>query len=213
MMKAFIFDMDGVIIDSEPHHVEVEIATAKRYGATITEEDLAEYTGMVSLDMWERVKEKHGLTGEVRDIHDHAHTEKLKRLKESDLTPIKGIPELMKKLSERNIPMAVASSSPRAYIEAVLQKFNIEDDFTSVISGEEVDQGKPAPDIYLETASVLGVDPKDCVVLEDSHNGARSAKAAGMTCIGYAAPDAGDQDLSMTDTVVQAIEEIDVDQL
>ncbi|WP_246483374.1 HAD family hydrolase [Alkalicoccobacillus gibsonii] len=212
-MKAFIFDMDGVIIDSEPHHVEVEIATAKRYGATITEEDLAEYTGMVSLDMWERVKEKHGLTGEVRDIHDHAHTEKLKRLKESDLTPIKGIPELMKKLSERNIPMAVASSSPRAYIEAVLQKFNIEDDFTSVISGEEVDQGKPAPDIYLETASVLGVDPKDCVVLEDSHNGARSAKAAGMTCIGYAAPDAGDQDLSMTDTVVQAIEEIDVDQL
>ncbi|MEN0641642.1 HAD family phosphatase [Alkalicoccobacillus gibsonii] len=213
MMKAFIFDMDGVIIDSEPHHVEVEIDTAKRYGATITEEDLAEYTGMVSLDMWERVKEKHGLTGEVRDIHEHAHTEKLKRLKESDLTPIKGIPELMKKLSERNIPMAVASSSPRAYIEAVLQKFNIEDHFTSVISGEEVNQGKPAPDIYLETASVLGINPKDCVVLEDSHNGARSAKAAGMTCIGYAAPDAGDQDLSMTDTVVQAIGEIDVDQL
>ncbi|MFK3939470.1 HAD family hydrolase [Alkalihalobacillus sp. NPDC078783] len=212
-MKAFIFDMDGVIIDSEPHHIEVEIATAKRYGATITEDDLAEYTGMVSADMWDQVKKKHGLSGEVHEIHAHAHTEKLKRLKESDLTPIKGIPELMQKLSERNIPMAVASSSPRAYIEAVLQKFNIEDHFTSVISGEEVDQGKPAPDIYLETASVLGIDPKHCVVLEDSHNGARAAKAAGMTCIGYAAPDAGDQDLTITDTIVQAIDEIDVDQL
>ncbi|WYP26632.1 HAD family phosphatase [Alkalihalobacillus sp. FSL W8-0930] len=212
-MKAFIFDMDGVIVNSEPHHVEVEIATAKRYGATITEDDLAEYTGMVSEDMWGRVKEKHGLTGEIKDILTHAHTEKLKRLKESDLTPIEGIPGLMQKLSERNIPMAVASSSPREYIEAVLQKFNIEDHFTSVISGEEVNQGKPAPDIYLETAAVLGIDPKDCVVLEDSHNGARAAKAAGMTCIGYAAPDAGDQDLSITDTVVQAIDEIDVDQL
>lgn len=213
MMKAFIFDMDGVIINSEPHHVEVEIATAKRYGATITEEDLAEYTGMVSEDMWGRVKEKHGLSGEIREILEHAHSEKLKRLKESDLTPIKGIPELMQRLSERNIPMAVASSSPRGYIEAVLQKFNIEDHFTSIISGEEVEQGKPAPDIYLETASVLGVDPAECVVLEDSHNGARAAKAAGMKCIGYAAPDAGDQDLTIADTIVQSIKEIDLDQL
>ncbi|MEK4563156.1 HAD family phosphatase [Alkalihalobacillus sp. FSL R5-0424] len=212
-MKAFIFDMDGVIVNSEPHHVEVEIATAKRYGATITEDDLAEYTGMVSEDMWGRVKEKHSLTGEIKDILAHAHSEKLKRLKESDLTPIEGIPGLMQKLSERKIPMAVASSSPREYIEAVLQKFNIEDHFTSVISGEEVNQGKPAPDIYLETAAVLGIDPKDCVVLEDSHNGARAAKSAGMTCIGYAAPDAGEQDLSIADTVVRVIDEIDVEQL
>ena len=211
MMKAFIFDMDGVIVNSEPQHIEVEIATAARYGATITEVDLSKYMGMVSPEMWSRVKKEHGLNGELEEILEHQITEKLKRLKESDLEPIKGIPALMKKLSERDIPMAVASSSPRVYIEAVLTKFGILDQFVSIISGEEVEQGKPAPHIYLETASVLGVDPKDCVVLEDSHNGVRSAKAAGMTCIGYLAPDAGSQDLAQADTIVHSIDEIEPD--
>ncbi|MDQ0209197.1 HAD family hydrolase [Alkalicoccobacillus murimartini] len=213
MMKAFIFDMDGVIINSEPHHIEVEIETAARFGATITEEDLSKYMGMVSPEMWSSVKSEHGLTAELEEILDHQIAEKLKRLKESDLEPIKGIPGLMQRLSEKGIPMAVASSSPRIYIEAVLEKFGISDQFVSIISGEEVNQGKPAPDIYLETAQVLGVEPKECVVLEDSYNGVRSAKAAGMTCIGYLAPDAGSQDLGQADTIVRSIEDIQLDEL
>ena len=210
-MKAFIFDMDGVIINSEPHHIEVEIATAAKYGATITEEDLSKYMGMVSTEMWSSVKSEHGLTGELEEILDHQINEKLSKLKASDLEPIEGIPALMQKLSKANIPMAVASSSPRVYITAVLEKFGIVDYFDSVISGEEVNQGKPAPDIYLETAKVLGVEPKDCVVLEDSHNGVRAAKAAGMTCIGYLAPDAGGQDLSNADLIVSSINDIQLD--
>ncbi|TSB45053.1 HAD family hydrolase [Alkalicoccobacillus porphyridii] len=209
-MKAFIFDMDGVIINSEPHHIEVEIATAAKYGATITEEDLSKYMGMVSTEMWGSVKTEHGLTGELEEILEHQITEKLRKLKESDLEPIEGIRELMQKLSKANIPMAVASSSPRVYITAVLEKFGIVDQFASIISGEEVNEGKPAPDIYLETARVLGVEPTDCVVLEDSRNGVRSAKAAGMTCIGYLAPDAGSQDLSQADTIVSTIRDIQI---
>ena len=116
-------------------------------------------------------------------------------------------------LKEHDIPTAVASSSPIEFIETNISNLGFNDYFQFLLSGNEVTNGKPAPDIYLAAAKRLNVMPQDCVVLEDSHNGVKAAKSAGMTCIGFQNPNSGIQDISMADTVIDSIKQIDVNQL
>ena len=124
------------------------------------------------------------------------------------MEPIDGIRELLAELKALNIPAAIASSSPPVFIKAVLRKFDLLDHFECVVSGEEVERGKPAPDVYLKAAELLGVKPQDCMVLEDARHGVAAAKAAGMKCIGFVNPNSGNQDLSQADYVVHAVSEV-----
>lgn len=210
MTTAFIFDMDGVIIDSEPIHFEVDIRTMEHFGASITQEQLERFVGMTNPEMWTIIKEEYQLSQSVTDIIDYQLSNKIKMVRESDLEPIDGIRELLAQLSNRNIPIGLASSSPRLFIMEVLKKFQIESYFSVVVSGEEVDHGKPAPDVYLEAAKLLGVEPAHCTVIEDSRNGVAAAKAAGMKCYGYLNENSGNQDLSRADEIVISIREINV---
>lgn len=213
MIKAFIFDMDGVIIDSEPLHFEVDLITARHFGADMNKEDLERFVGMTNPEMWAIIRKEHGISHAVEEIIAFQLQRKIRRVDETDIEPIAGIRELLKELRGRGIAIGLASSSPRTFIEAVLAKFGIREYFDCVISGEEVPSGKPEPDIYLEAASQLGVPPEDCVVLEDSRNGVLAAKRAGMRCIGFANPNSGNQDLSLADRIVKSIDEIKVTEL
>lgn len=212
-MKAFLFDMDGVIIDSEPLHFEVEMMTMDYLGLTATKEYLEQFVGMTNPEMWKRVKEEHQVPHTVEEIIDYQIAKKLNHLDKADLEPIDGILELIQDLQMNGIAIGLASSSPRSFIERVLTKFQINQHFNSIVSGEEVANGKPAPDVYLEAARVLGVSPEDCYVLEDSRNGVLAAKKAGMRCIGYRNPNSGNQDLSAADVVVDSIRDIRVGEL
>jgi HAD superfamily hydrolase (TIGR01509 family) len=129
------------------------------------------------------------------------------------LEAITGIPELLLKLQKASIPTAVASSSPMEFIKVIINNLNLNNYFQFLLSGDEVEHGKPAPDIYLTAAKRLDVLPSDCFVLEDSHNGATAAKRAGMTCIGFQNPNSGKQDLSIADVLVNTITQIDIDKL
>jgi beta-phosphoglucomutase family hydrolase len=213
MLKAFIFDMDGVIIDSEPIHFEIDMETARHLGFELTSEDLEKYVGMRNPDMWALIKQEYGLSQSVEDIVGFQLAQKLTLLDELQIEPIEGIRALLQDLRSHGIKIGLASSSPRVFIEKVLVKFGIRDFFTSVVSGEEVPEGKPAPDIYLEAAKSLGVMPEECVVLEDARSGVRAAKSAGMRCIGFANPGSGNQDLSAADRIVKSIGEIRVREL
>lgn len=210
MTKAFIFDMDGVIIDSEPIHFEVDRLTAKHFGVDMTQEDLERFVGMTNPEMWTIIRQEHGIPHTVDEIIAFQSVRKRQYLDEADIGPIPGIVELLEELRKHRIAIGLASSSPRSFIEAVLGKFGIRGYFSCVVSGEEVPAGKPAPDIYLEAARQLDVPPEQCVVLEDSRNGVLAAKRAGMRCIGYANPNSGQQDLSAADRMVQAIGEIKI---
>jgi beta-phosphoglucomutase-like phosphatase (HAD superfamily) len=95
----------------------------------------------------------------------------------------------------------------------IINNLNLNNYFQFLLSGDEVEHGKPAPDIYLTAAKRLDVLPSDCFVLEDSHNGATAAKRAGMTCIGFQNPNSGKQDLSIADVLVNTITQIDIDKL
>ena len=209
-MKAVIFDMDGVIIDSEPIHFEVDIQTMKDFGCSISKEELNKYVGTTNEYMWTDIKNKYKLDKSVEEIINYRSEMVKRKVIESDLIPIEGIADLLKELKVKNIPAAIASSSPRDFIEVVVSKFQLEDYFSCIWSGEEVENGKPAPDIYVETAKKLGISPEECIVIEDSKNGVLAAKKAGMKCIGFKNINSGDQDLSKADCIVSSILDVNI---
>lgn len=213
MIKAFIFDMDGVIIDSEPIHLEIDLETAKHFGIGLTKEEIDQYVGMTNPEMWGIIKKKYNLSPPAEEIVNVQMEKKLKLMDTLDIDPISGIPELLEELRSHRITVGLASSSPMVFIEKVLEKFGIRHYFSCVISGEEMARGKPAPDIYLEASKVLDIPPEQCMVLEDSRNGVMAAKSAGMRCIGFANPNSGSQDLSAADVVVKSIHDIKVEEL
>lgn len=209
-MDDFIFDMDGVIIDSEPIHFEIDIKTMEHFGVKISKEELEKYVGMTNPEMWKLIKNEHSIIESIDEIISYQLENKIEVLRGLDIEPIEGIKELLFQLKNENIAVAVASSSPRRFIEEVLLKFDLIDYFQYIVSGEEVAKGKPAPDIYIETAKHLGVDTKHCVVIEDSRNGVIAAKNAGMKCIGYKNINSGNQDLSQADIIIESIREVDL---
>ncbi|GIO66362.1 HAD family hydrolase [Paenibacillus cookii] len=213
MEHAFIFDMDGVIIDSEPIHFDVDIRTLSHFGVETNEQELERFVGMTNPEMLGIFKQERNLPHTVEEMIEYQLNLKMNILKNLEIEPIAGVVALMEQLRGMNIPMAVASSSPRVFIEGVLGKFGLSRFFKTVVSGEEVPKGKPAPDIYLETAKQLGVQPQHCVVLEDSRNGMLAAKTAGMRCIGYLNPNSGNQDLAEADLQVRSYDEIPVREL
>ncbi|MCS7461071.1 HAD family hydrolase [Paenibacillus doosanensis] len=207
-MKAVIFDMDGVLINSEPLHFKVEQMAFNRLGIPADMEELESYVGMTNPDMWSRVKEKHNLEASLEELIEWQVQMKLNELQQSAEGPIDGVPELLGLLKDRRIAVGLASSSPKSFILAVLDKLGIAEYFSAVVSGEEVGKGKPAPDVYLRAAALLGVAPTDCVAVEDSRHGVRAAQAAGMKCIGFQNADSGSQDVSAAEAVVSSIREI-----
>lgn len=209
-MNAVIFDMDGVIIDSEPIHFDIDMKTMKYLGFSISKEELEKYVGMTNPEMWLLIKNEYNLTQSVDEIIDYQLQNKISILRELDITPIEGIKELLSELKNHAIAIGIASSSPRIFIEEVLKKFDLEDYFACIVSGEEVPRGKPAPDVYIEAAKQLRVDAKNCVVIEDSRNGVTAAKNAKMKCIGYKNINSGDQNLSRADMIVDSIKEINI---
>lgn len=212
-MKAFIFDMDGVIIDSEPKHSETSIEVMDYFGVSITRAALHRFVGSTNSAMWAALIKEYGMKQTVEEIRAYQLALTLDWIETADLGPIDGISELIDELKRSSVRLALASSSDRRFIDAVVKKFELAGKLDFIISGESVSQSKPAPDIFLAAADNLGVEPEDCVVLEDSKNGVLAAKAAQMRCIGYANPNSGNQDLSGADWIVHSIKDISVSAL
>lgn len=129
-------------------------------------------------------------------------------LKRDGVKAIAGAVQLIKYLHAKGYRLAVASSSPKADIIRNLTALGLLDCFEVLVSGEEVARSKPAPDIFLKAAEWLSVDPKTCLVIEDTKHGSQAAKAAQMTCIGFANPDYPLQDLSACDSIVQQLKAV-----
>lgn len=207
-MKAVIFDMDGVIIDSEPIHFEVDKQTFKDLGYNVSVEELGKYVGTTNEYMLTEIKKKYNINKSIEEIISYKVEMTKRKVMESNLEPIEGIKELLSELKNKDIPTAIASSSPRDFIDVVVSKFKLKNYFKFIVSGEEVKRGKPAPDIYFETAKKLGINPRDCIVIEDSENGVLAAKTAGMKCIGFQNVNSGNQDLSKADIIVNSIKDV-----
>ncbi|ACD51997.1 phosphatase [Clostridium botulinum] len=209
-MRAFIFDMDGVIIDSEPIHRQVHGEIMNTLGINISKGELALYAGATNEYIFTKLKERYGIKKSVSELMDYKSKLIINKVKEESLEPINGIRELLNALRKNNIKIAIGSSSPRSLIEAVIDKFNLHSAFDCIVSGEEVERSKPYPDVYIEVSKNLGINPEKCIVVEDSHNGVQAAKSAGMKCIGFNNVNSGNQDLSKADVRVDTIRKIDI---
>ena len=210
MIKAVIFDMDGVIIDSEPVHLKLEQELFKELGLNIGEEEHITFVGSTSHYMWDNVRTKFNLSNTLEELVNKDRNKYLDYLNSSEnLKPIQGIPELIKNLYKKDLSLAVASSSPINIIQIVVNNLKIDKYFKEIVSGDFVEKSKPNPDIFLYAAKNLGVDPKECVVIEDSSNGLKAAKNAGMKCVGYLNEGSGSQDLSSADLIIDSFNDID----
>ncbi len=211
-MEAFIFDMDGVIVESELLHARMKMETFQHFGIPFNEERLNQYVGRASKELFAEVLQEQGETRlSAQEMAAYKHQRYLEVLEQGDSLPqVPGTLQLIECLKNAGARLALATSSQPKVAEHVLRQFGLGTVFESVLTCAEVTRTKPDPEIYLLTAERLGVLPKDCVVLEDSQNGVTAAKAAGMTCIGYRNPYSGKQDLGQADFVVDAVLDIDI---
>jgi HAD superfamily hydrolase (TIGR01549 family) len=215
MLKAVIFDMDGVLIDSEPFHLVVNEKIFADLGINLSEDEYHSYIGTTHKDMWRTIKERHNLPQSVPELVNMQVSGNINYIKEEDIEPIKikGVAELLFKIASENIKIGIASSSPTEVIELVINKLNISNYFSAIVGGEEIERGKPSPDIFLKASKRLNTDPSECIVIEDSKNGVLAAKAAGMKCIGFENPNSGNQDLGKADLIVDNFDSLNVNTL
>ena len=209
MIKAFIFDMDGVIIDSEPIHTQVKRDTFRHFGLEFSDVDFSRYMGGTSGMIFREALAKSGRKDiGLEDLVEYKHTHYLEILQGGGIEPVEGARELIEALHGSGLPLGLATSSWPKVMDTVLDSFGIRQYFSSVISGGELPESKPDPAIYLLSAQRLGVEPEACCVLEDTTNGLMAAKRAGMRAIAFRNPHSGQQDLRLADDVVDRLADV-----
>lgn len=209
MIEAIIFDMDGVLVDSEPFHIEIEKRQFERNKVIVSAEEHHNYMGMASDVMWRTIVHKHQLNIPVEELIDQNRTESIRYFSELATIPVMpGLIELLEMLKGKNYPMAVASSSFPEIIELILKKTELRDYFRVVVSSQEAGQSKPEPDVFLLAAKKLGVPPTNCIVIEDSFNGIAAAHAANMHCVAYQGPGSNPQQQNEADAVITSFDQL-----
>ena len=208
MISAVIFDMDGVLLDSEPFHDETTTSILESYGAKGAYEAIRPYVGRSSADLWAAMKAKFDIPASVEDLVELQWKKNVAGIPDSGLVRSEGLTELLEFCRQKGIHVAVASSSRQDYVEAVFDLLNLWPEVEVFASGAEVKNGKPMPDIFLLAATRLDIDPERCLVIEDSTAGVQAGRMAGMYTVGYDNPTSGGQNVSAADVVIKSLTEV-----
>lgn len=207
MIKAILFDMDGVIVDSEPLHFEAHKKALAHFGIDLKLEDYMQFAISRGDDViYEKAAQVYGA-----EIDKKAVSEIKKRVfreifdQNSEMFP--GILETLKNFSEK-YDLAIVSSGSENAVKYVVEKLDIGKYFKVIVTGDNVEKIKPFPDIYLKAIEALGYDKESCVAIEDSETGMSAAKNAGLKCIAIPCGFTKDQDFSRADIVLKSIKEV-----
>ena len=201
--------MDGVIVDTEPVHRYAYYKQFEELNIEVTEAMYTSFTGFSTRNTFQTLKEQFQLTHEVEDLiqrkrsifNDAFDTKE-------DLELLEGVRTLIEDLHQNGIQLILASSASKVTIDRVFNRFGLHDFFTHIVSGEDFPKSKPHPAIF-EHAASLSIAPKDnCIVIEDSTNGVKAAKAAGIYCVGYISEHSKDQHLDEADLVINHFKEL-----
>ncbi len=205
--SAVVWDVDGVLIDSEPLHLSSFTETCARYGFYFDSLDNALWLGKSFIDMWNGIPELRGFGLSLDELRDEIVDIYISRV--HGCMARMPAPALVAKLGARGVVQGCASSSPRRIVEANVEAIGVADHLTAVLGREDVADGKPAPDLYLLAAERLGVAPKHCLAVEDTASGLAAAKAAGFTAIAWPNAMTAAMDFSAADHVLDDLEAFD----
>ncbi len=200
MIQAILFDLDGLMVDSEPHSIASWQAVLGLRGATFDQATIDRTFGLRVDETSQLLKDTYHLPDTIDDLSREKIEYQITHL-DGNVKPMPGLIELLDEIDRRNLKKAVASSSQRRYVDAVLKSIGVLDRFGSIVAGDQVSRGKPAPDVFLAAARALNVDPQNCLVLEDAPAGVQAAKSADMLCIAVPNDHTRSLDLSLADQI------------
>ena len=213
-MKAAVFDMDGLLIDSEPLWRQAEKSTFREVGIELTDQMCHETLGLRADEVVAHWYGKFPWTGVTLEEVEIRLVSSVQRLISAHGQPLKGVCTTLSVLSEAGFKLGLASSSPHVLIETVVGKLDVRDYFAVMCSAVDEDRGKPDPAVYLKAAEKLGVDPTNCIAFEDSVSGVRSAKSAGMSVIAVPAENQYcEREFEMADIKLRSLAEFSIEML
>lgn len=210
MIRTVIFDMDGVLVDTEPLHHDAFFRHFAELGIPMTREEYATFLGSSTRNVYQLLKAQFGLPQDVEALISRKRElfgVSFEESAELDLLP--GARVLIEELFRAGMPLQLASSASKETIDRVFTRFGLYPYFDNLVSGEDFPKSKPDPAIFLHAAKLSGMPPRECLVIEDSANGVTAAKAAGMFCIGYRSEHSEGQDLHHADHVVSHLSQLD----
>jgi HAD superfamily hydrolase (TIGR01509 family) len=209
MIKTVIFDMDGVIVDTEPVHHYAFRQHFEQLNIDVSPEMYASFTGNSTRNVFQKLKNHFQLTQDIEELIDtkrHLFNEAFD--KKVDLYLLDGVENLIKELHQNGMQLVLASSSAKVTINRIFTRFNLHQYFTHIVSGEDFENSKPDPAIFNHAVFLSQTPKENCIVIEDSTNGIKAAKAAGIYCIGYDSPNSKLQDYSLADVVITDFSEL-----
>ena len=209
MLKAVIFDMDGVIIDSEPLHIKAYNNMFNEVGINVSSKLYESFTGQSTINICKRLCNHFGLT-ETPETLVALKRKYYKDVFENDLelTLIDGVLDLIKNYHENGVTLVLGSSAAMTSIDQVFERFDLNQYFKAKLSGADLEHSKPHPEIFEKAVEASGFDRSECIVIEDSTNGVEAAKAAGIYCVGYDSFHSKNQDYSNANMVISNFKEI-----
>ena len=202
-VRAVIFDMDGVIVDSEPYSMQALIDILRQYGVEPTDEELQHSYGRRVRDDFVDYFSRHGVAADVNMAIAHKHA-RYYHLAAGHLQPLPGVVALLRRLQDHGYHLALASSGDRVKVAFGMQALALNGIFEVVVTGDDVAHSKPDPEIYLIAAQQLAVPPKQCLAIEDAPAGVEAAKRAGMRCVAVTNSVAPEQ-LHKADLIVDSL--------
>ena len=209
MIKTVIFDMDGVIIDSEPVHHFAYLQHFAELNLEISPEMYASFTGNSTKNIYEKLKAEFKLEQKVEDlVHTKRNFFNEAFDQKEDLFLLEGVLDLIQDLHKNGMQLVLASSSAKVTIERIFKRFELHQYFTHIVSGEDFPKSKPHPAIFEFAAKVSQTPLENCIVIEDSTNGITAAKAANIFCIGYDSFHSKMQDYSTANLVIKDFKEL-----
>jgi len=214
MLKAVLFDMDGVIVDTEPLHYKAYLKMFESVGVEVPNEMYSNFTGQSTFIVCKQICKNFNLKHKPEELVEIKRNNFTKLFfNDKNLQLIKGVEKLIKDYHKNGLRLILASSASMFTINNVTKRFKLNNYFKDKLSGADLKASKPHPEIFIKAVKSANVETNECIVIEDSTNGIKAAKSAGIFCIAYKSESSKEQNYSLADKLITNYEEISFDKI